>query len=63
MVKLELIRELSTGRQLDVVVDDDPTVVAALGEAGLPVFAADWERRTAEEGGALHEAQEVAGDT
>ncbi len=63
VVKLELIRELSAGRQLDVVVDDDPTVVAALSAAGLPVFAADWERRTAEEEGALHEAQEVAGET
>ena len=63
MVKLELIRELSAGRQLDVVVDDDPTVVAALNDAGLPVFAADWERRTAEEDSALHTAQEIAGET
>ena len=62
-VKLELVKELSAGRQLDIVVDDDEAVITALREAGLPVFAADWERRTAEEASALRDAQEVAGET
>jgi hypothetical protein len=62
-VKLELVRELAAGRQLDVVVDDDEAVVATLREAGIPVFEADWERRTADEEIALREAQEVAGET
>jgi hypothetical protein len=62
-VKLELVRQLSDGRNLDVIVDDDPAVVAAMQEAGYTVFAADWERRSGEEESALREAQEVAGET
>ena len=62
-VKLELVKELAAGRQLDVIVDDDPAVVAAFRNAGLPVFAADWERRTEAEDVALHHAQDVAGET
>jgi hypothetical protein len=62
-VKLELVKELSAGRRLDVVVDDDPAVVDALRAAGLPVFAADWERRTDDEEATLQDAQEVAGET
>ncbi len=62
-VKLELVRQLAEGRQLDVIVDDDQAVIATLRQAGYSVFAADWERRDAAEESALLEAQEVAGET
>lgn len=56
-VKRELVARLGKGRRVGVVVDDDPLVVAALRQAGFPVFAADWAVRTE----ALHRAQEVEG--
>ncbi len=62
-VKLELVRKLSAGRQLDVIVDDDEAVVSALQDAGYPVYTADWERRSAAEEATLLEAQEVSGET
>ena len=62
-VKLELLRELAAGRDVGVVVDDDPAVLTALDAAGYPTFVADWERRDAAEEAARHEAQDVEGRT
>jgi hypothetical protein len=56
-VKRELLVDLSAGREVGVVVDDDPLVIAALTKAGFPVFAADWADRSP----TLHQAQEVDG--
>jgi hypothetical protein len=41
--KLDVIEALRTDRQLDVVVDDDPDVLAAVAALGVPTFAATWE--------------------
>jgi hypothetical protein len=38
-------------------------VLDALRDAGYPTFAADWERRLAEDERALLDAQEVSGQT
>lgn len=56
-VKVALLAELAAGREVGIVVDDDPSVVAAMRAAGHAVFAADWVERSA----VLHEAQEVEG--
>ena len=45
VVKLELIGELAAGREVGVVVDDEPAVLDAVRARGLPTFAAAWERR------------------
>ncbi len=42
VAKPELLRRLSPGRRVVVVVDDDPEVCAALEAAGWPVLRADW---------------------
>ena len=42
MVKPALLRTLARGRQIAVVVDDDPAVCAALTAQGWPVLQADW---------------------
>ena len=59
MVKPRLLRELSRGRRVAVVVDDDPEVCAALEEAGWPVLRADWMP----DDDTLHRAQERRGRT
>jgi hypothetical protein len=41
--KLDVIEALRTDRQLDVVVDDDPDVLAAVAALGVPTFAATWQ--------------------
>ena len=41
--KLDVIDTLRLERQIDVVVDDDPEVLAAVDERGVPTFAATWE--------------------
>lgn len=56
-LKRALLEDLATGRQVAVVVDDDPLVIAAMQEAGVPTFHAAWGGRQA----ALHQAQEVEG--
>jgi hypothetical protein len=63
VLKVELLRRLSRGRRVGVVVDDDPAVVDAMTAAGFPVFQATWERRLldAEEESALRVAQEIEG--
>lgn len=65
VVKVELLRRLARGREVGVVVDDDPYVLEAMRAAGYRVHAADWERRALEEEDrqALVEAQEVEGRT
>ena len=58
-VKPALLRSLSRGRQIAVVVDDDPAVCEALTAQGWPVLRADW-MPTAEP---LRDAQETQGRT
>ena len=59
MVKLAVARQLADKGRLAIVVDDDPDVVAALTEAGLPVRHAQWMTRSP----TLHDAQERDGRT
>lgn len=59
VVKLELLRQLAADQPVDVVVDDDPEVVAALRAAGFAVMLATWATRSAP----LHEGQEREGRT
>lgn len=56
-VKVEVLARVAAGREVAVVVDDDPAVLAAMAAAGHPTFAADWADRSA----VLHVAQEVEG--
>ena len=56
-LKRALLAELAAGREVAVVVDDDPLVIAAMDEAGYPTFHAAWGGRSE----ALHQAQEVEG--
>ena len=58
-LKRALLAELAAGREVAVVVDDDPLVLAAMTEAGIPTFHAAWGGRSV----ALHQAQEVEGRT
>ena len=59
LVKLAVAQQLADKGRLAVVVDDDPDVVSALRDAGLPVHHAQWMLRSA----ALHDAQERQGRT
>jgi hypothetical protein len=59
VTKPGLLRRLSDGRQIAVVVDDDPDVCAALRRDGWPVLVADWMPRP----DALPDAQERLGRT
>lgn len=63
LVKIRLLRDLSQGREVAVVVDDDPVVVAALEDAGYPTLHAAWEPRSPEGERTLRTAQEVEGRT
>jgi hypothetical protein len=54
-----LRRYAASGRQVAVVVDDDPAVCDALERQGWPVLRADWMTRPA----ALESAQEEHGRT
>jgi phosphoglycolate phosphatase-like HAD superfamily hydrolase len=62
-VKPELVAALARDRDIGIVVDDDAFVLDALRDAGYPTFAADWEKRRAEDESTLLEAQEVSGQT
>jgi hypothetical protein len=42
LTKREELRRLRRGREVAVVIDDDPDVVATLTEDGFPVRLADW---------------------
>lgn len=57
--KLDEIDDLAAGRTIDVIVDDDPAVVARLKEKGVPVLLADWLPYEP----ALRQAQETDGRT
>ena len=63
VVKLELLEDFARRQRIGIVVDDDPAVLDAVRGAGHPVFAADWEARTAESTRALRQAQESEGRT
>jgi hypothetical protein len=63
VVKTELLRRISAGRNVAVVVDDDPAVIEAMRSAGYPTFHADWERRSPEARRQLDDAQERLGRT
>ncbi len=56
-VKRDLLDQLAAGRDVAVVVDDDPLVIAAMTAAGRPTFHATWGERST----TLHRAQEVEG--
>jgi hypothetical protein len=59
VVKRAELRRLAAGRSVEVVIDDDPAVVAALAADGWPVELADWVPYEAE----LGTAQEKSGRT
>ncbi len=59
VVKRGELRRLAAGRTVEIVIDDDPAVVAALTTDGWPVELADWVPYTAE----LGSAQEKSGRT
>lgn len=59
VAKPALLRRVTAGRSVALVVDDDPDVVAALAEHGWPVRLADWMPRAA----TLREVQERLGRT
>lgn len=63
LVKRSLLDDLARGREVAVVVDDDPVVVGTMAEAGYPTLHADWESRSGDEERALRTAQEVEGTT
>lgn len=61
VVKVELLKDLSQSRVVDLVVDDDAAVVAAVAAAGFPTLHATWETRGTNEQEALDQAQETEG--
>lgn len=63
-LKRGLVRNLARGRELAVVIDDDPDVCAALTADGWPVLVADWMTESGvERAAALRHAQEALGET
>lgn len=62
-IKPQLLRRYAGSREVAVVVDDDPDVIAALRAAGFETFLATWERRSVEEEATIHAAQEHDGRT
>ena len=59
MAKLDELRRLRRTREVAIVVDDDPEVVATLRAAGFPVRLADWLPHSS----TLRAAQEREGRT
>jgi phosphoglycolate phosphatase-like HAD superfamily hydrolase len=59
LTKREQLRKLRTDREIAVVLDDDPDVVALLSADGFPTLLADWVPHTS----TLHKAQESEGRT
>ena len=45
-IKVRLLRDYADGREVAMVVDDDPDVIATMRAAGYPTFLADWESRS-----------------
>lgn len=56
-LKRGLLDRLADGREVAMVVDDDPLVIDAMRAGGRPTFEATWGGRN----DALHRAQEVEG--
>jgi uncharacterized HAD superfamily protein len=61
--KLREVQRLARHRHVAIVIDDDPSVIATMRDAGFPTLLADWETRDAREQASLFEAQEVDGRT
>jgi hypothetical protein len=59
VTKTEFLIELSTARPVRLLIDDDPTVIAAASKAGFSVLHADWMGQAPK----LIEAQERDGRT
>ena len=59
----QLTAWLAEDRRIELVVDDDPQVVAMVEDLGLPVLAADWQHSPKAEQQVLWEAQERLGRT
>lgn len=61
--KLEQVRLMARSATIDVVVDDDPSVVGTLTEAGFAVEHAQWMPETEPQQKSLFDAQEQEGRT
>jgi hypothetical protein len=61
--KLREAQRLARHRKIDVVIDDDDSVIATMKAAGFATLHADWETRDAQEQASLFEAQQVDGRT
>lgn len=61
--KVDRARALSDEKPVEVIVDDDPAVVAALRDAGFHVVLADWMPARDDEQASLFDAQESEGRT
>ena len=61
--KVDQVRRIARRRKVAVVIDDDPVVISAMGDAGYVTLYADWEVRDESEQASLMEAQEVEGRT
>lgn len=62
-LKVRILERLARGREVGLVVDDDPMVIDAMAAAGHPTLLADWEPRGAADEATLRRAQEVEGRT
>lgn len=62
-LKVRRLRNLARDREIAVVIDDDPVVVAEVRDAGFPVLHATWEPRSPDSDRTLLTAQEVEGRT
>lgn len=62
-LKVRLLAALAAEREVGLVVDDDPMVIAAMEDAGHPTMLAGWEPRGAAGDATLRRAQEVEGRT
>ena len=62
-MKLDALHRLGTERRVELVVDDDVDVVAALEAAGYAVLQATWAHHSRDGRRALHDAQDVEGRT
>jgi uncharacterized HAD superfamily protein len=61
--KVREATRLARDHKIDIVIDDDASVIAAMKDAGFATLHADWETRDAQEQASLYEAQEVEGRT
>lgn len=61
--KVREATRLARHNTIDVVIDDDTSVIATMRDAGFPTLHADWETRDAQEQASLFEAQQIEGRT